>query len=65
MMFGDTSTMEEFSTKQGFLFYSFPLCEEEREKIDGILSLLDQSGIEGLIREKARKGDGGRPPYDP
>ena len=65
MMFGDTSTMEEFSTKQGFLFYSFPLYEEEKTKIDGILSLLDQSGIEELIREKARKGKGGRPPYDP
>ena len=65
MMFGDTSTMREFSTKQGFLFYSFPLCEEEKTKIDGILSLLDQSGIEELIREKARKGKGGRPPYDP
>ena len=57
--------MREFSTKQGFLFYSFPLCEEEKTKIDGILSLLDQSGIEELIREKARKGKGGRPPYDP
>ena len=65
MMFGDTSTMEEFSTKQGFLFYSFPLYEEEKTKIDWILSLLDQSGIEELIREKARKGNGGRPPYDP
>ena len=65
MMFEDTSTMKEFSTKQGFLFYSFPLCEEEKAKIDGILSLLDQSGIEGLIREKARRGKGGRPPYDP
>ena len=57
--------MKEFSTKQGFLFYSFPLCEEEKAKIDGFLSLLDQSGIEGLIREKARRGKGGRPPYDP
>ncbi len=57
--------MKEFSTKQGFLFYSFPLCEEEKAKIDGLLSLLDQSGIEELIREKARRGKGGRPPYDP
>ena len=65
MMFEDTSTMKEFSTKQGFLFYSFPLYEEEKAKIDGILSLLDRSGIEELIREKARKGNGGRPPYDP
>lgn len=32
MMFEDTSIMEEFSTKQGFLFYSFPLYEEEKEK---------------------------------
>lgn len=65
MMFGDTSTKEEFSTKQGFLFYSFPLCEEEKEKIDGFLALLDRSGIAGLIREKAKKGQRGRPSNDP
>ena len=29
MMFGDTFTMDEFSTKQGQLFYSFPIYEEE------------------------------------
>ena len=65
MVFGDTSTMEEFSTKQGFLFYSFPLYEEEKEKIDGFLALLDRSGVEELIRKRARRGKGGRPPYDP
>ena len=57
--------MEEFSTKQGFLFYSFPLYEEEKEKIDGFLALLDRSGVEELIRKRARIGKGGRPPYDP
>ena len=57
--------MEEFSTKQGFLFYSFPLYEEEKEKIDGFLALLDRSGIVGLIREKAKKGQRGRPSNDP
>lgn len=65
MMFEDTSTMEEFSTKQGFLFYSFPMHEEEKDKIDGFLSLLDSSGIAGLIREKANNGQGGRPAYNP
>ena len=44
MMFEDTSTMEEFSTKQGFLFYSFPMHGEEKEKINGFLSLLDRFG---------------------
>ena len=44
MMFEDTSTMEEFSTKQGLLFYSFPMHREEKEKINGFLSLLDRSG---------------------
>lgn len=65
MMFEDTSTMEDFSTKQGFLFYSFPLCEEEKEKIDGFLTLLDRSGVAELIWEKAKKGQAGRPSYDP
>ena len=57
--------MKEFSTKQGFLFYSFPLCEEEKAKIDGILALLDRSGVAEPIQEKAKKGYVGRPPYDP
>ena len=57
--------MEEFSTKQGFLFYSFPMHEEEKDKIDGFLSLLDCFGIAGLMREKAKNGQGGRPTYNP
>ena len=57
--------MDKFSTKQGFLFYSFPLQEEEKAKIDGIQALLDYSGVDDLITEKACKGMGGRPPYDP
>lgn len=57
--------MEEFSTKQGFLFYSFPLYEEEKEKIDGFLALLDCSGVAGLLYDRAKKGQGGRPSYDP
>lgn len=65
MMFEDTSTMKEFSTNQWVLFYFFPIYEEEKAKIGGILSLQDQFGIQELIREKARKGNGGRPPYDP
>lgn len=65
MMFGDTSTMKEFSTKQGFLFYSFPLREEEKEKIDGLLALLDVSGISELLHEKAKEEQVGRPSYDP
>lgn len=65
MMFGDTSTMKEFSTKQSFLFYSFPIYEEEKEKIDGFLSVLDRSEVAELIQEKAKKGQQGRPSYDP
>ena len=57
--------MEEFSTKQGFLFYSFPLYEEEKEKIDGFLALLDRSGVAELLYERAKKGQCGRPSYDP
>ena len=65
MMFGDTFTMDEFSTKQGQLFYSFPIYEEEKAKIDAIMSLLDRSGIAEVIGKRARKGDGGRPPFNP
>ena len=38
------STIRHFSIKQPCLFYSFPIQEEEREKIDGILALLDDLG---------------------
>lgn len=65
MMFGDTFTMDEFSTKQGQLFYSFPIYEEEKAKIDAIMSLLDRSGIAEAIGRRARRGDGGRPPFNP
>lgn len=65
MMFGDTFTMDEFSTKQGQLFYSFPIYEEEKAKIDAIMSLLDRSGVAEVIGKRARKGDGGRPPFNP
>ena len=65
MMFGDTFTMDEFSTKQELLFYSFPLQAEEQNKIDGILALLDRSGIAELIRQHSKKGEGGRPSYNP
>ena len=57
--------MNEFSTKQELLFYSFPLQAEERNKIDGILALLDRSGIAELVRQHSKKGEGGRPSYNP
>ena len=65
IMFGDIFTMDEFSTKQGQLFYSFPIYEEEKAKIDAIMSLLDHSGVAEVIGKMARKGDRGRPPINP
>lgn len=47
------STIRHFSIKQPCLFYSFPIQEEEREKIDGILALLDDLGGG---EENCRKG---------
>ena len=56
--------MKEFSTKQDLMFCYFPL-QEEKAKIDGILALLDRSGVAELIRQHAKKGEGGRPSYNP
>ena len=37
--------MKHFSTIAPQLFYSYPIVEEEREQIDGILGLLEYSGV--------------------
>lgn len=47
------------------MFYSFPIQEEERKKIDGVLALLDDSGVAGIIGRNCGRGGTGRWPYDP
>ena len=56
---------KSLAQNRGFCSIPSPLSEEEKEKIDGFLALLDRSSVEELIRKRARIGKGGRPPYDP
>ena len=57
--------MEYFNTIQGQFFYSFPLEVKEIEKIDGIIALLEESGVGELLRESSLSTKKGRPEYDP
>lgn len=57
--------MKDFSTKQGFLFYCFPLQEKEKQKVDELLALLDESGISGLLNKRPFNDTIGRPAYNP
>lgn len=57
MMFEDTSTMEEFSTKQGLLFYSFPMHREE----NGLPASVD-AYYQFLPHAQGREGENQRIP---
>ena len=58
--------MKHFSTIAPQLFYSYPIVEEEREQIDGILGLLEYSGVaEYLETGEAELPQTGRPGYNP
>ncbi len=55
MMFEDTSTRKDFTTKQAFLFYSFTLDKEEKENWAHFYLFWTKSGIAELIRERLPK----------
>ena len=57
--------MKHFSTIHGQLFYSFPIQEEEKTKIDGIIALLEESGVAEILCNDAKENNTGRPEYDP
>ena len=58
--------MKHFSTIAPQLFYSYPIVEEEREQIDGILGLLEHSGVaEYLETGESELPQTGRPGYNP
>ena len=42
--------MSNFISKQGFLFYSLPINDKEKIKIDTLLTLLDESGVKKIPR---------------
>lgn len=58
--------MKHFSTIDPQLFYSFPILVEEKSKIDGIVELLEYSGVaEYLKTEEENQSQTGRPRYNP
>ena len=57
--------MKHFSTIQEQFFYSFPIDVEEKQKIDGIIALLEESGVAELICNNESTSHMGRPEYDP
>ncbi len=58
--------MKHFSTIAPQLFYSFPILVEEKSKIDGIVDLLEYSGVaEYLKTEEENQAQTGRPSYNP
>ncbi len=57
--------MKHFSTIAPQLFYSFPISEEEKKRIDGIIELLEYSGVAGYLKpEEEKQVQAGRPCYD-
>lgn len=65
MVFGESSIMSNFSTKQRFLFYPSTIDVEEEEKIDAFLALLDKSGVEKYLNVKNEYEEFGRPEFNP
>ena len=56
--------MNYFSTITPQLFYSFPILGKEKEKIDGILELLEYSGVAEYLKTEDNEGNNtGRPSY--
>lgn len=58
--------MKHFSTIAPQLFYSYPILVEEKSKIDGIIELLEYSGVAGYLKtEEENQAQTGRPSYNP
>ena len=57
--------MNNFTTRKTFLVPSFDLDEEEREKLDKFLFILDKSGVSNFfpIKSVSDLEKGGRPHY--
>lgn len=58
--------MNHFSTITPQLFYSFPMQEEEKRRIDGFIELLESSGVSEYIKlDEHETAKPGRPSYNP
>ena len=58
--------MPYFTIEKTFLFPSFDISFEERQKLNAFLEILENSGIGPIIEECTRKGcRAGRKPYNP
>ena len=55
--------MSNFTTRQEFLFFSYTMLQNEQEKIDKFLKLLEKSGVCKLINkhQNSNRIKGGRP----
>lgn len=60
-----TSTMNDFNAKQGVLFYDYTLDVKQTSRIDRFLSLLDSSGVGGILSRTKQSSNMGRPEADP
>src|SRR5574344_713556 len=56
--------MNKFTTKQGVLFYSFTTMEEEKQKLDRYLLLLESSGVDKILQKHETRAATGRPQYN-
>ena len=57
-------TMKKFTTKINFLFYSYTIKEEEKQKLDKYLNLLEESGIGEVLEKHETRATTGRPQYN-
>ena len=57
-------TMNKFTTKQGVLFYSYTTQEEEKQKLDRYLRLLESSGVGKILQKHETRALTGRPQYN-
>lgn len=57
--------MDHFKQIGPQLFYSFPLQEEEKNKLVSFLEILETSGVWKYIPESRETDQQGRPPYNP
>ena len=56
--------MNKFTTKQGVLFYSYTTQEEEKQKLDRYLRLLESSGVGKILQKHETRAVTGRPQYN-
>lgn len=57
--------MGHFTTRQGVLFYDYTLEVKQSTEMDGLLGLLEDSGVAGLIGKGVPATDFGRPGFNP